>query len=112
MKIPVDSLKPGTKVIGTTVAELGNMNQPLDMVVYTKDGKDYLLMSNSRHGLIKVKLEGIDSVAPITKRISGTAGLTYDKISEIKDVVQLDKLDNERFVYLNKSGDLDTVPLP
>ena len=52
------------------------MNVPLDMIVYSKDGKDYLLMSNSRHGLIKVKLEGIDSIAPITARIKGTAGLS------------------------------------
>jgi len=112
VKIPVDSLKAGVKVSGTTVAELGNMNQPLDMVVYSKDGKDYLLMSNSRHGLIKVKLEGIDKADPITTRVAGTAGLTYDKIPEVKDVVQMDKLDDTRFVYLSKSGDLDTVPLP
>lgn len=114
VKIPVDSLKPGEKVKGVTVAELGNQNTPLDMVPYTKDGKEFVLMTNTRHGLIKVKLEGIDKVEPITKPIKGggTAGLTYDKITELKDVVQIDRLDAERFVYLNKEGTLDTVPLP
>jgi hypothetical protein len=112
VRFPLETLKPGEKVRGTTVAELGNMNVPLDMVPYTKEGKDYLLMANTRHGLIKVKLEGIDKVDPITKRVSGLAGLTYDKIPELKDVVQIDKLDGERFVYLSKDGTLDTVPLP
>jgi hypothetical protein len=112
VKIPVDSLKPGAKVSGTTVAELGNRNTPLDMVVYTKDGKDYLLMSNTAHGLIKVSLDGIDKATAITTPIKGTAGLKYEKIEELKNVVQIDKLDGERFVYLNKEGNLDTVPLP
>jgi len=112
VKIPAEALKPGSKVVGTTVAELGNGNQPLDMVVYSKEGKDYLLMTNTKHGLIKVKLEGIDKVEPITKPVKGLAGLTYDKIAELKDVVQIDKLDSARFVYLSKDGTLDTVPLP
>jgi hypothetical protein len=112
VRIPLDSLKPGEKVKGITVAELGNHNTPLDMVPYTKDGKDYLLMANTLHGLIKVKLEGIEKMDPITKPVKGLAGLTYDKIPELKDVVQIDKLDGERFVYLNKEGTLDTVPLP
>jgi len=47
VKIPVGDLKPGAKIRGTTVAELGNMNKPLDMVVYQKDGKSYILMANS-----------------------------------------------------------------
>src|SRR2546421_482038 len=47
VRIPVDQLKPGEKIKGTTVAELGNRNQPLDMVVYTKNGEDCLLMTNS-----------------------------------------------------------------
>lgn len=47
VKIAVADLKPGAKVKGTTVAELGNRNTPLDMVVYQKDGKDYVLMANT-----------------------------------------------------------------
>src|SRR5262249_44685106 len=43
VRIPVSELKPGAQVKGTTVAELGNRNKPLDMIVYQKGGKDYLL---------------------------------------------------------------------
>src|SRR5262249_36287382 len=41
VQIPLSALKPGAKVKGKTVAELGNRNRPLDMIVYQKDGKDY-----------------------------------------------------------------------
>ena len=40
VKVPVAALKPGSHYKGTTVAELGNRNVPLDMIVYQKDGKD------------------------------------------------------------------------
>ena len=33
VKFPVNSLKSGAKVMGTTIAELGNRNRPLDMIV-------------------------------------------------------------------------------
>src|SRR5687768_13833160 len=38
VKIPVQALKAGTKVVGTTIAEFGAGNQPLDLLVYRKDG--------------------------------------------------------------------------
>ena len=40
VKLPVSELKAGAHVKGTTIAELGNRNRPLDMIVYQKDGKD------------------------------------------------------------------------
>ena len=39
VKFPVASLQPGAKVVGTTIAELGNRNRPIDMIVYKKDGR-------------------------------------------------------------------------
>jgi hypothetical protein len=111
VRIPVDSLKPGEKVKGITVAELGNGNEPLDMLPYSKGGKEYVLMANSKHGLIKVNLEGIDMVKPIVKQ-TGKAGLSYVPIPELTNVWRIDRLDNDRFVYLTKDGTLDTVLLP
>jgi hypothetical protein len=117
VKIPLTDLQPGAKVKGTTIAELGNMNQPLDMVPYSKGGKDYILMTNTRHGVIKVPTEGFAKAEPITKPVpgGGTAGIAYEKITELKDVVQLDKLDAERALILVKTSagfDLKTIPLP
>ena len=115
VKIPVSELKPGTKVKGVTIAELGNQNTPLDMIAYTKDGKDYLLSANTKHGVIKIPTAEFANAVPISTRIATTAGPKYEKITELKDVVQLDKLDDARAILLMKTADgfdLRTVPLP
>src|SRR5438132_10136011 len=118
VKIPISQLKPGTHVKGTTVAELGNRNKPLDMVVYQKDGKDYILMANSSRGIMKITTENVDKIAGLTDPVKGggTAGLTYDKIEAWKGVEQLAKLDKDDALLLMKAQDgsmnLDTVDLP
>lgn len=112
VKIPVSELKPGAKVKGTTIAELGNRNMPLDMIVYNKGGKDYILMSNSARGVMKIETAEFASLEPITKRVAGTAGAKYETIKELTDVVQLDKLNDDNALVLLKGGDLKTVPLP
>ncbi len=111
VKIPLSDLKPGSKVKGTTIAELGNGNQPLDMIVYTKGGKDYLLIANTKHGILKMPTTDFEKAEPIVAR-TGVAGVKYESITELKDVVQLDKLDAGRAITLNKTGDLKTVLLP
>ena len=58
VKVPVGELKAGAHVKGTTIAELGNRNRPLDMITYQKDGKDYLLLANSSRGVMKIPTEG------------------------------------------------------
>ena len=66
VKFPVNSLKSGAKVMGTTIAELGNRNRPLDMIVYQKDGKEFLLMSNNSRGVMKIPTAGFADAASIT----------------------------------------------
>ena len=107
----VADLKAGAKVKGTTIAELGNGNKPLDMIVYTKDGKDYLLMANSKHGVLKIPTTEFATAAPITAK-TGVAGVKAETVKELVDVVQLDKLDDTHAILLYKNGDLKTVPLP
>jgi hypothetical protein len=109
-------LQPGAKVKGTTVAELGNQNRPLDMIVYQKDGKDYVLMANNRRGLMKIPTEGIDKIVGITQPISGKAGLKYETIANLKGVQQLDRFDKDHALVLLRtdggSWNLETVELP
>jgi hypothetical protein len=63
---PLASLVPDTKVVGRTVAELGAMNQPLDMVSFADQGEEYLLVANTSHGLIKIACRDINGQAPLT----------------------------------------------
>lgn len=117
VNIPVGELKPGTKTVGKTIAELGNRNQPLDMIVYKKGSQDYLLIANSARGVMKLKLskQNIDSTKPITSKIDDTAGLPYETVKDLTDVMQLDKLNADHAVLLVKKDarqDIRTIDLP
>ena len=116
VKFPLSSLKAGKKTVGTTVAELGNRNRPLDMIVYEKDGKDFLLLANSARGVMKISTEDIATNEGLSNKVSGTAGQTYDTIASLQGVVQLDKLNPTTAIVLiqTESGamQLKSVELP
>jgi hypothetical protein len=116
VQIPVASLKPGEKVRGKTIAELGNGNRPLDMIVYQKDGKDYLLLANNRRGVMKIPTEGIDQAEAITKGVEGTAGLKYETIKALQGTEHLDAFDKDHALVLLRTPDkklnLQAVELP
>ena len=116
VKVPVAELKPGAHVRGTTVAELGNMNRPLDMVAYQKDGKDFLLLANSARGVMKIATEGVATAKPIQARVADKEGLGYETIAALKGVVQLDQLGKDRAVVIIKTDagkmNLETIDLP
>lgn len=118
VKFPVESFKPGAKTRGTTVAELGNMNRPLDMIIYKKDGKDFLLMSNDKRGVMKISTENLATNPGLTEPVrgGGVAGQTYETIKELDGVVQLDRLNNDHAIVVVQasagSQDLRTVVLP
>jgi len=117
VKVPLAELKAGAHVKGTTIAELGNRNRPLDMIVYQKDGKDYLLMTNSSRGVMKIPTEGAGTAAGIVSRVPDKQGIDYEKIDELKGVTQMDQLDQRHAVLLiqadpNGSIDLKTIQMP
>ncbi len=117
VKIPVADLQSGKKIRGTTVAELGNRNRPLDMFVYEKDGKDFILMANSSRGVMKISTADLAEIDEITERVpgGGTAGLPYETIKELEGVLQLDRLDDDSALALIADDDkehLRTIALP
>jgi len=114
VKIPVSELQPGAKVKGTTIAELGAGNRPLDMIVYSKDGKHFILMANSARGVMKLPADSLETYKPITVHTEIT-GVPYETIADLKGVQQLDKFDDSKAIVLqSNSGSLDlrTIPLP
>jgi hypothetical protein len=116
VKIPVSQLKPGEKVKGVTIAELGNRNAPRDMIAYQKGGKDYLLMANSSRGVMKIPTDSIDSAEGITARVPDKAGIKYETIDALKGVVQLDRFDKDHALVLIRTStglhNLETTELP
>lgn len=116
VKIPVAQLRSGSHLKGTTIAELGNRNKPLDLVAYSRDGQDYLLLANSSRGVMKIPVAGADKVEPITARVADKKGLGYETLADLKGVTQLDKLDASHAVILvqGEGGamNLQTIDLP
>jgi hypothetical protein len=116
VKFPVADLQPGARVKGTTIAELGNRNKPLDMIVYQKDGRDYFLLANNSRGVMKILGDRAGSQEGIIKRVSDKAGLSYETVEGLKGVEQLDKLGRDSAVVLARGEgnrlDLKTVALP
>lgn len=119
VQIPMSSLTPGAKVKGKTIAELGNGNTPLDMVVYQKDGKDFILMSNTSRGVMKIptaEFEKTEAISTPVRGGKGTAGVSYETVEALKGVVQLDKLDADHALVLmsgaNKALSLKSIVLP
>ena len=118
VKFPIDDLRPGTKVVGTTIAELGNRNRPLDMVVYRKNGNDYLLMSNTSRGVMKIPTEYFGEQPGLTQPVpdGNRAGIQYETIASLTGIEQLDLLDDRHVMVIarNDTGqaNLEAVALP
>ena len=115
VKIPVNELKSGNKIRGVTLAELGNRNRPLDMFVYKKNGEDFVLMSNSARGLMKINTKDMSRQTGLTERVRDKAGQEYETIEGYEGVVQLSQLSDNQAVALIKSGsqhDLKVIDLP
>ena len=101
VKFPVSALAPGTKYRGTTIAELGAGIRPIDMVLYKKNGKEFLLMSNTSRGVMKIPTEGFATAAPITTPVtSETGGVPYEKVASLTGIQQLDLLDATHSVVI------------
>jgi hypothetical protein len=115
VRIAVDKLTPGAKVMGMTIAELGNMNRPLDMIAYRKDGVDHILMANSNRGVMKLDASDLGAYHPITDKIQGTKGVPYETIAALDGVRRLDRFDDAHALAMVATGEvlnLTTIALP
>ena len=116
VQFPLKELTPGAKIKGKTIAELGNRNRPLDMIVYQKDGKDYLLMANSSRGIMKIDTAQIENADKIEDKVDDKKGVTYETIEAWKGIDQLDTYDKSHALVLRRgdegSVNLEAIPLP
>jgi hypothetical protein len=116
VKFPISSLTPGAKFRGTTIAELGAGNRPIDMIHYQKNGQEFLLMSNTSRGVMKIPTADFASATAITAPVtSETAGVPYEKVASMTGIQQLDKLDDSHSVVIASASsgvNLSAVDLP
>jgi len=117
VQFSLDALQTGSKVRGSTIAELGNRNRPLDMIVYEQNDHTYLLVTNSDRGVMKIDTADVADQSEITQPVSDgdTAGLPFQQVDSLQNVVQLAKLDDQRGVVLIEQDSrlqLTTIELP
>ena len=119
VKIPVSELGgDADRVNATTVAELGNRNRPLDMVAYERDGQEYLLLSNSARGVMKIPTHGLAEAPGLVEPVrgGGTAGQPYETIDSLDGLLEMDLHSDAALLVLmqdqNGKQNLMTVGLP
>ena len=120
VKFPVSALLDTTPAAkpyrGITIGEFGAGSRPIDMILYKKNGKDFLLMSNTNRGVMKIPTEGFATAAPITTPVtSETGGVPFEKVPAMAGVLQLDLLDATHSIVLagtNTALNLRAVELP
>jgi hypothetical protein len=95
--------EPGAHIMGRTVAELGSVNTPLDMVSYRRDGHEYLLVANSRHPLYRLDCAEIAGQAALTEQ-SGPAGISREALA-LEGVARMAGRGEGEVVMLQRDGD-------
>jgi hypothetical protein len=63
----VSDFATGEKAVGRTVAELGAMNQPLDMVSFRQGDDEFLLIAHTNHPMMKIACRDIDGQEGLTQ---------------------------------------------
>jgi hypothetical protein len=114
VKIPVSSLQPGAQVKGVEIADLGAGNQPLDMVPYKKDDHDFILITNTARGVMKLKADDLALYPAIdSPERTDVAGVPYDTMKDIQNVQHLAQLDDaDAIIVTGKSTGQPWAPGP
>ncbi len=130
VKYPVSDIKPGGKVKGISMIELGSGNRPLDMFAYSKNGKASVLANTLRfHHKRKPfgpspywaarfdrdLLAGDDQVnEKATRRLKGYEPITekIELVEAFHGVTQMDRLNDDSAIAWRKTEkDVDLVVL-
>jgi len=131
VKYPIDSIKPGAKIKGISMIELGSGNRPLDMFGFSgKDGKSQVITNTFRFHHEKRPYgpsphlafqfdqdlldgnEGVNENA--TRRLEGNKPATDKiKIAEpFHGVVHMSRIDDKSALAIQETGDLVAIALP
>jgi hypothetical protein len=120
VKIPLSDLKPGARIKPVTIADVGAGNQPLDMVPYKKDGHEFILISNSNRGVMKMNADNIAGYKSVESPEQPNPpnyifGMPYETLSDLKGVIQLAQVDPANAMIVSKTDagqNLTTIALP
>ena len=132
-KFSVADIESGAKIKGTSVVELGSGNRPMDIFIYKKDGKSWIvtntnrfhqpLFGPSKYWGVRVNASYLDRADPEqinekaarrdVKEKAGPDGIEI--LDSLSGAVHIAKLDDTMMVVLRETGDkfkLEAVALP
>lgn len=92
---------------GRTVAEIGGGSRPLDMIRYTSNGKEYVLIANSDRTLTRFDASALAAAPGLTQGVSqiyGSAGVPYLSVATF-GVLQLDNLNARNAVIMRRGAE-------
>jgi len=98
----MSGLADGGHVFGKTIAELGAGNRPLDIIRYQVGGAEQILISNSRHPLIKLDPGLIPGASRLLSPTRET-GVGFTAVQE-SGIRQMDNLNADYIVLLQDRG--------
>jgi hypothetical protein len=134
VRYPLRDVQPGAVVKGESVLELGSGNRPIDMFVYEKDGKPYVLANTFRfhhqrapygpspywtvkfeQSILAADASAINEKALRRLQPKPAAADKVQMVDAYHGVQQMDKLDDAHAVVLRENDgrlNLEVLPLP
>ena len=132
-KFPLDDIASGANIRGTSVVELGSGNRPVDMFIYERNGKSWVvtntnrfhqpLFGASKYWGVRVSTAYLDRQEPElinekaarrdVKQQTGPEGIEI--LEALSGAVHISKLDDSVMIVLREAGDklrLETAALP
>lgn len=109
----VDELESADKLRGRTIAELGFGNVPIDMLYIERDSGDFVLLTNSRRGTMKIPMADIVAAQgkpSIEERVGPRTGVDYEG-SPLGLVVQVDNYGRDHILILERNPENGTLRL-
>ena len=100
----VEEMRGADRMRGKTIAELGFGNVPIDMVLLEQNGEEYVLLTNSRRGTMKIPMSDIraaQSKPSIEQEVGPRTGVDYEG-APLGLVVQIDKLRADTLLILER----------
>lgn len=78
---PIDTLHDKARVKGTTIAELGAGNFPVDMVAFRSGGEEHVMVVNSTRGLMSITAKELAKPHPaIVKETGPWTGARFEQV--------------------------------
>lgn len=113
----LSDLKDKAHVVGDTIAELGNGNGPVDMLVYTasprQGGGDRILITNDQRGAVSVSAALVATAEPIKQKSPAGTGLDQTQLP-VTGALHAASLDRAHTVVVRRnvqSGNLSLMTL-